>query len=151
MQKIILIGYVGKEPETRNIPGVEQKVVNISLATSEKYKDRSGNQVESTEWFNLELWGNHAEIAEKYVTKGTLLYVEGKIKTEHWEKDGQKFQRIKVRVSNLIMLGGKSIPEDQKHKTKLHGNITTNDTRAVYQTSQPIQEYQENEDDGLPF
>jgi single-strand DNA-binding protein len=149
VNKIILIGRIGQDPEVRHIPGVETKVVNVSLATSEKYTDRQGNQVENTEWHTLEMWGNQAEIAEKYLTKGSLLYVEGKLKTEKWEKEGHKFQRHKVRVSSFTMLGGKPTEAAQE---------TTYDNREPYgappnQSSGngPDPVFQEQADDDLPF
>lgn len=115
VNKIILIGHLGQNPEVKIFDN--NKVVNVSLATSEKYTDRQGNTVENVEWHTLEIWGNQAEIAEKYLTKGSLIYVEGKLKTDRWEKDGHKFQKHKVRVSSMIMLGSKNASEQAESST----------------------------------
>ena len=91
LNKVILIGNVGKEPEVRAFP--DTKVANLTLATTEKFKDKQGNLQDATEWHNLQVWGKLAEIVEKYVKKGAQIYVEGKIKQESyksyrdWETD----------------------------------------------------------------
>jgi single-strand DNA-binding protein len=111
VNKVILVGNIGQKPEIKIVG--ETKVASFSLATSEKYKDRHGNQVEDTEWHAIECWGNQAEIAERWLEKGAKLYVEGKIKTEKWEKEGHKFQRHKIRVSSFTMLGSKDQNQPQ--------------------------------------
>lgn len=84
----------------------DKKVATVNLATSEKYKGRDGNLVESTEWHSVVLWGKLAEVAEKYVTKGTQLYVEGKIKTEKYTgKEGTDKYVTRIVASNLQLLG----------------------------------------------
>jgi single-strand DNA-binding protein len=107
VNKVILVGRVGKDPEVRyldnNVP-----VAKFSLATSESYK-KDGQKVETTEWHNIVLWRGLAEVAEKYVRKGTLLYIEGKIKSRNWEdKDGKKHYATDIVGDNMTMLGGKS-------------------------------------------
>ena len=106
LNKVILIGNVGKDPETKKFP--DQQVTNITLATTEKYKDKQGNLQDATEWHNLQIWGKLAEIAEKYVKKGSQIYVEGKIKQESYEteKGGKKYV-TKIIVSELRLLGKK--------------------------------------------
>ena len=147
VNKIILIGRIGQKPEVKIVG--ESKVATFSVATSDKYKDRNGNQVEDTEWHSVECWGNQAEIAEKWLDKGSLIYLEGKLKTEKWEKEGHKFQRHKVRVSSFTMLGGKPTEAAQE---------TTYDNREPYgappnQSSgtAPNPVFQEQADDDLPF
>ena len=88
VNKVILLGRVGKEPEIRQVG--DNKVANFSIATSEKFKDKAGNKVENTEWHNVVFWGKQAELIEQYVHKGDELYIEGSIKTETYEKDGEK-------------------------------------------------------------
>lgn len=105
LNKIQLIGNVGQEPQVRTAG--DQKVASFTLATTEKRKDKSGNPIQETEWHNIVIWGKLAEVAEKYVTKGTALYVEGKIKTEKYTKDGQDRYVTRVVASSFQMLGGK--------------------------------------------
>lgn len=104
INKVILIGNLGKDPEVKHLDG-GSSVANFSLATSERYTNKQGEKVETTDWHNLELWGKQAEIAEKYLKKGSQIYVEGKLKTDSYEKDGVKQYRTKVRVLSFTMLG----------------------------------------------
>jgi single-strand DNA-binding protein len=105
VNKVILIGNLGKDPEVRYLEN-GKAVANVTLATTEKYKDREGNQVESTEWHDLEMWDGLAKIAEQYLQKGKSIYVEGKIKTDSWQDEqGVKKYRTRIRVQNMTMLG----------------------------------------------
>ena len=89
VNKVILVGRVGKPVEVRTAG--ESKVASFSLATTEKYKDsKTGEWKENTEWHNIVCWRNTAELAEKYVQKGMQLYIEGKLRTRSWDKDGEK-------------------------------------------------------------
>jgi len=110
VNKIILIGYVGKDPELKNTPG-GQAVAAIRLATSRSWNDRqSGQRKEETEWHDIEAWGKAAEACGEYVKKGTRLYVEGRIRTDHWEdkQSGQSRSRVKVVAETLRFLGKSS-------------------------------------------
>ncbi len=90
VNKVILVGRVGKDPEVRHLEG-GVAVANFSLATSESYKDKSGQRVEQTEWHNIVVWRGLAEAAEKYLKKGTTIYMEGKLRTRSWDdKEGHK-------------------------------------------------------------
>ena len=84
INKVILIGRLGKDPEVKYLEN-GTPLAKFSVATSESYKDRSGNQVENTEWHNLIFWRKQAEIAEKYLRKGSLIYLEGKLQTRSWD------------------------------------------------------------------
>jgi len=107
VNKVILVGNLGADPEVKYLEG-DNVVANLSLATTEAYKDRSGNRVEQTEWHDLELWGQQAKIAEQYLKKGSQIYVEGKIKSDKWTDDqGQNRKRMKIRVLSFTMLGAK--------------------------------------------
>jgi single-strand DNA-binding protein len=114
LNKVMLIGNVGKDPEIRYLDGAGQnnpnsKVANFTLATSEKYRDRNGNLQERTEWHNIVAWRNSADIAEKYVKKGTQLYIEGKLRTRDWtDQSGNKHYTTEVVVDNLQLLGRRS-------------------------------------------
>ncbi len=110
----MLIGNVGKDPEIRYLDGGGQnnpnaKVANFTLATSERYRDRNGNPQERTEWHNIVAWRNSADIAEKYVKKGTQLYIEGKLRTRDWtDQSGNKRYTTEVYVDSMQLLGRKS-------------------------------------------
>ncbi len=127
VNKVILLGRVGKDPEVREVNGT--KVANFSLATTERrYKTRDGKEVpERTEWHNLTAWRGLAEIAEKYIRKGTQIYVEGKIQTDKVEDR----YYTKVIVSNIKLLG--RTPESKAEDTS---GMETKD---------------ETDDSGLPF
>jgi single-strand DNA-binding protein len=117
LNKIQLIGHVGQDPIVKTLQS--GSIVNLTLAVSEKYKNKSGEVVSSTEWFNLTAFGTTADVINKYVTKGQLLYVEGKIKTETWDKDGQKQYKTVVIVQSVQML---SKNETQEQKPVNYGN-----------------------------
>jgi single-strand DNA-binding protein len=104
--KIILIGNLGRDPEIKHLDN--QKVVaTFSLATNETLTDKNGERRTETEWFNIEMWDNQAKVAEKYLKKGSQVYIEGKLKTETWkDKEGIEKSRMKVRVQNFTLLGG---------------------------------------------
>ena len=105
VNKVILIGNVGKDPEVRYLNN-ETPVANFSLATSETYTNRNGEKVTQTEWHNIVLWRGLASVAEKYVKKGTQLYIEGSIRTRSWDdKDGNKRYTTEIVGTNMQMLG----------------------------------------------
>lgn len=107
LNKVQLIGRLGKDPEVRNLES-GNTVANFSMATSEKYKDKgSGETKEKTEWHNIVAWNNTAKIAGKYLHKGDMVYVEGKIATRSWEKEGITRYTTEIIIFNLVMLGGK--------------------------------------------
>jgi len=113
-QKLIAIGRVGKEPEIKNFDGGSAKA-SFSIACSEKYKTKSGEAKEDCEWFNAICWGKLAEIVEKYVHKGDLVYVEGKLKTRSYDKDGEKKYVTELTVDTLKMLGSKGSGSDHSN------------------------------------
>ena len=112
INKVILIGNVGKDPEVRHLDsGVT--VTSFPLATSETYRSKDGQKVTNTEWHNIVLWRGLAEVAEKYVKKGNPLYIEGKIRTRSWDdKDGNKRYTTEIIADNMQMLGSKQGSED---------------------------------------
>jgi single-strand DNA-binding protein len=108
VNKVILIGRLGKDPEVRNLEN-GAVVANFSIATSESYKDRTtGEKKEITEWHNIVLWRGLAEIAQKYVRKGDMIYVEGKLRTRSWEKDGVTRYTTEIVGDNMTMLSPKT-------------------------------------------
>ena len=106
VNKVIIIGRLGKDPEIRYMPNGEA-VANFSLATSETWKDKAGEKQEKTEWHNCVAYRKLAEIIGEYVKKGAMLYVEGKIQTRKWEKDGVTRYSTEIIVNEMTMLGGK--------------------------------------------
>lgn len=110
INKVILVGNVGKDPEVRDF-GDGQKVVRLSLATSERWKDKSGQRQEKTEWHNVSIYGALADIAERYVTKGSRLYLEGKLQTRKYQaKDGSDRYATDIVLrgygADMVMLSG---------------------------------------------
>lgn len=107
VNKVILIGNLGKDPEVRHLEG-GTAVANFTLATSEAYKDKNGQRVEQTEWHNIVVWRALAEVAEKYLKKGSTIYLEGKIRTRSWEdKDKVKRYTTEIVADTFTMLGKK--------------------------------------------
>ena len=105
VNKVQLLGNLGKDPEVRETKS--GNIVNMVMATSEKYTDKSGQKQENTEWHNLVVFGKLADVVSKYVKKGDKLYVEGSITTRKWEdKDGNTRYTTEVKVRDLTMLGG---------------------------------------------
>ena len=107
INKVILVGHLGVDPEVRTIES-GAKVARLRLATTETYKDKNGEKKEATEWHTITCWRNLADIAEKYLTKGKLIYVEGKLRTRTWEDNGVKRYVTEVLADNFTMLGAKS-------------------------------------------
>jgi single-strand DNA-binding protein len=107
VNKVILIGNLGKDPEAFTFENGVKKV-SFSVATTESYKDKEGNKVDQTEWHNVVLWRGLADVAEKYLSKGNQVYIEGKIKTRAWDdKDGNKRYTTEIYADNMTMLGGR--------------------------------------------
>ena len=105
VNKVILVGNVGKDPETRYLEG-GTAVCSFPLATSETYRNRDGERVTNTEWHNIVLWRGLAEVAEKYVRKGSQLYIEGRIRTRSWDdREGNKRYTTEIVGDNMQMLG----------------------------------------------
>ena len=110
VNKVILVGHVGQDPEVRYIEN-NTPVCTLRLATSEVYKNKSGERVTTTEWHSVVLWRGLAEVAEKYVKKGTQVYIEGKIRTRAWEdKDKNKRYSTEI-VADVMQLLGKRTDE----------------------------------------
>ena len=105
VNKAILVGRLGRDPETRYTSG-GQAVANFTLATDETFKDRSGERQKRTEWHRIVLWGKLAEITQQYLKKGMLVYIEGRIQTRQWEdkRDGQKKTSFEIVANEMKML-----------------------------------------------
>ena len=105
VNKVILVGSLGRDPETRFMPNGEA-VTNFSMATSESWKDKSGQKQEKTEWHNIVMYRKLAEIAGEYLKKGSSVYIEGKLQTRKWEKDGVTRYSTEIIADSMQMLGG---------------------------------------------
>lgn len=116
VNKVILIGNLGKDPEIRYLEGNLAKV-KFSLATSEHYKDKNGNKVEHTEWHHIVLWGGLAESAVKLLKKGMQIYLEGKIQTRDWnDKQGIKKNITEIIVESYQLLQKKEITNPSQNQ-----------------------------------
>lgn len=114
LNKVILIGRLGRDPETRYMPNGEA-VCNFSVATSEKYTDKNGQRQEATEWHNVTMYRKLAEIAGQYLTKGSQVYIEGKIKSRKYQgKDGIERTAYEIIANEMKMLGGNAQTPAQK-------------------------------------
>ena len=107
LNKVMLIGRLGKDPEVK-FTSSGTAVCNFSLATSETFKDKSGEKQEKTEWHNVQLWQKLAEIAGEYLIKGSLVYIEGRLQTRKWQdKDGNDRYTTEIVGERMQMLGSK--------------------------------------------
>lgn len=117
INKVILVGNVGRDPEVRHLDK-DVTVANFPLATSESYTAKNGEKVTTTEWHNIVIWRGLAKVVEQYVKKGDRLYLEGRIRTRSWDdKDGNKRYTTEIYADNMEMLGGNraqnGAPENQ--------------------------------------
>ncbi len=153
VNKVILLGNVGKDPEFKALPS-GQPVVNFSIATSERYKDQQGNQQERTEWHNLVAYGKLAEIVRDYVKKGSKLYVEGRLTTRSWDdKDtNKKVYRTEIVILDLSLLSGRG--EDGGSSGGYSGNRGGSSEQRGDQRGPAGDEYAQSTqitDDDIPF
>lgn len=150
INKVILVGNVGKDPEIRHLDsGVA--VANFPLATSENYTAKNGDKVESTEWHNIVAWRGLAEVIEKYVTKGRQLYIEGKIKTRSWEdKEGNKRYTTEVVADVMQMLGTRQDNQQNNKPGSSYDNNQSGGSNDFASASEPETDEQGGDDD-LPF
>jgi len=153
VNKVILVGNLGKDPELRYTPS-GTAVATFSLATSERYKDRNGEQQEKTEWHNIVAWRNLAEICGKYLHKGKQVYIEGKIQTRSYEdRDGNRRYMTEVVADQMQMLG--RIGDEgggygQRGGDAQQGRPSRQETPAAA-PSEERQEPSFNPDDDIPF
>ena len=152
VNKVILVGNLGRDPEVRILPSGES-VANIAIATSNKYKNRAGEMVEETEWHNAVLFGRLAEIAGKYLKKGSSIYVEGRLKTEKYtDKNGIEKYQTKVIVGELKMLGGRSAGENEPRGTSMEARQqNAPQARKAHAPHQAQQSNGGGFDDDIPF
>ncbi|PCJ26339.1 MAG: single-stranded DNA-binding protein [Flavobacteriales bacterium] len=154
INKVILVGNLGKDPEVRYLEG-GTAVANFPIATSETYKDRnSGEKKTTTEWHNIVLWRGLAEIAEKYLKKGSQVYIEGKLKTRQWQdKDGNNRYTTEIVCDNLQMLGRKDDSNNNISQNTSPSSVETTPSNPAEEKtpSAPDLDNSSNEVDDLPF
>jgi single-strand DNA-binding protein len=141
VNKVILVGNVGKDPETRHLDkGVT--VTRFSLATTESYTSKTGEKVSNTEWHNIVAWRGLAETIDKYVKKGSQLYIEGRIRTTSYEKEGVKHYMTEILADTMQMLGKR---EGQADMAPQNGRTE----QQLQSVSEP--DFNQPEEDDLPF
>ncbi|MRX47587.1 single-stranded DNA-binding protein [Pedobacter puniceum] len=143
INKVILVGHLGKDPEVRHLEG-NVTVASFPLATSETY-NKDGKRIEQTEWHNIVMWRGLADVASKYLQKGKLVYIEGKLRTRSFEdKEGHKKYTTEVVAENFTMLGRKSDFENGTNGTTAQADKSENPAAASNFSLDPV-------DDDLPF
>lgn len=151
LNKVLLIGNLGRDPETTVYEG-NVKRVTFTLATSENYKDKNGNKVTQTEWHNIICWRGLADIASQYLKKGMQVYIEGKIRTRSWEDNGVKKYATDIIADTFQMLGARHNDEggvpDFQNKPMQQEQHSVPSTPAQATTPTPAIESAE---DDLPF
>ena len=167
----MLIGNVGRDPEVRYLDGNSgnAKVATFTLATTERYRDRNGETRENTEWHNIVAWRNNADVAERFVKKGTQLFIEGRIRTRSWDdQNGNKRYTTEIIADNLQLLGKKSdnpggqggyqAPAQQSYAPAQPQQPAYNPQQtyqqpapAYQQPAQPRNVVEDMPDDDLPF
>ncbi len=105
VNKVILVGNLGKDAEVRVTPG-GQTVASFSIATTENWTSKEGEKKEQTEWHRIVLWGKTADSLQPYLVKGKQIYLEGRLQTRQWEKEGQKHYTTEVKADKIVLLGG---------------------------------------------
>jgi single-strand DNA-binding protein len=151
VNKVILLGNVGKDPEIRSTGGGTM-VANLTLATSDRFQDAQGNWQDKTEWHNLVAFKRTAEIIRDYVKKGSKLYIEGKIQTRSWDdkETGAKRYRTEIIVNDLSLLSGREEGSGGYSRTNQQASSASMDQRAPA----PADEYSQQaeiSDDDIPF
>ena len=152
VNKVILLGRLGSDPEVRTLPS-GGKVVSFSIATSENYTNKEGAKVEQTEWHRIELWEGLANVAEQYLKKGDMAYIEGKIRTEKWtDKEGVERSTVKIRGNSMQLVGGKgaSTNDDNGSAPAMNNNTNYAPKSAPVPMPPPVEMASSGSDD-LPF
>ena len=163
LNKVTLIGRLGQDPEIREV-GMS-KVANFSVATDESYTDKSGNKVEKTEWHRIVMWNKPAETAERFLKKGSLVYIEGKLETRSWENDsGEKRYSTEIKSFSFQMLDNRNEQKNENDVFNNYGaeknNLTDNSNQSSTTQKNETSSHDEKQmdssenkpsDDDLPF
>jgi len=151
VNKVILVGHLGKDPEVRYMPNGEA-VANVTLATSETWKDKTGEKQEKTEWHNIVFYKRLGEIAGQYLKKGSLIYVEGRITTEKWQdKEGKDRYTTKIVANEMKMLGSKSSGGSSFEVMEKPAASEQSSAAPASKAPAPAKSNFDNFDDDIPF
>lgn len=155
LNKVMLIGNVGSDPEIRYLEGTDaqssKKVASFRLATGERYRDRNNELKEITEWHSITAWRGNADLVEKYVRKGTQLYVEGRIRTRSWtDRDNNTRYATEILADTIQLLGRRSDNPATRDTPMPQGSSTTQ-PQPQPQPVPPAPQPTGPEDDDLPF
>jgi single-strand DNA-binding protein len=140
VNKAILVGNLGRDAEVRFTPS-GQSVASFSIATTENWTSKDGEKKEQTEWHKIVLWGKSAETLQPYLTKGKQIYVEGRLQTRTWEKDGQKHYTTEVKADRIVLLGGGSRGGERSERSSESGAPSAD----------PMRDQSPITDDDIPF
>jgi len=155
LNKVILIGHLGRDPEVRNLPQSGQAIARLSLATNERYFNPNTNESsDRTEWHRIVAWGKLAEFCEKYLTRGKQIYVEGKLRTRTWQdREGSKRYTTEITAQNIVLLGKKEeiageeqFPEEEPSSEPAADFTASEETPAT-----PEDTKSKDEEDDIPF
>ena len=127
VNKVIIVGRLGRDPELRFLQN-GNAVCKLNLATSEKYTNKNHELVETTEWHRITIWGKPAENAAKFLVKGSLVYIEGKLKTNTYEKDGQKHWVTEILATNVQYLSSKAENKENQERPTAGSSTSTNNS-----------------------
>ena len=136
INKVILVGHLGKDPEVRHLEG-GVSVASFPLATSETY-NKDGRKIEQTEWHNIVMWRGLADVASKYLQKNKLVYIEGKLRTRSWEKEGVTRYTTEIVGDNMTMLSTR-------------GSGSSSSSGGDSRQQQPAPDFSQAGSDDLPF
>jgi single-strand DNA-binding protein len=152
VNKVILVGRLGKDPETRYMTNGEA-VTNATLATSENWKDKNGEKQERTEWHNLVFYRRLAEVAGEYLKKGSQVYIEGKIQTRKWQdkETGKDRYTTEIIVNEMQMLGAKSGGAGSFEVMEGQSQAPARSAPAARPAAAPAKSNFDNFDDDIPF
>jgi len=156
VNKVILIGNLGKDPEVRHLEG-GVAVARFPIATSETFKDKSGQRQERTEWHNIVVWRGLAEVAEKYLRKGNSVFIEGRIRTNSYQdKEGVQRYSTEIVADNMTMLGGRGDnggggSSDYQGSSSAASGGYSGGASTANKGGSPAGGFQNDEPDDLPF
>ncbi len=158
LNKVTLIGRLGQNPDVREVG--TSKVANFSIATDESYTDRNGNKVDKTEWHRIVMWNKAAETAERYLKKGSLVYIEGKLETRSWETDsGEKRYSTEIKSFSFQMLDNKNDQGERDNsydslsvsQKETENSFSKQENESQSSESKPPKEESTSNEDDLPF
>jgi single-strand DNA-binding protein len=152
LNRVFLLGNLGADPELRVTPG-GQPVLKLRLATTESYLDKNNTRQERTEWHQVTVWGKRGEALSKFLTKGSSIFVEGRIQTSSYEKDGEKRYRTEIIANNIILSGGRGRGGEARDEMPRERSYPSGGGRAASAPPAPVPEddFAGGGEDEIPF